>query len=77
MLSQFDKDGDGKLSNEEVPERMRPLMSGADEDGDGKIDRSELIGAMSRMPGRGRGPGGPDGAGGPGAGGAGGSGGAP
>ena len=42
FFKQFDKNGDGKLSQEEVPDRMKENFSKLDRNGDGQIDRSEL-----------------------------------
>jgi collagen type III alpha len=44
-----DKDGDGKLSKDEAPERLREHFNQIDADDDGQIDRSELKKAMSRF----------------------------
>ncbi|MDR3632459.1 MAG: EF-hand domain-containing protein [Isosphaeraceae bacterium] len=38
----FDKDGDGKLSQAELPERMKALVETADVNKDGFIDKEEL-----------------------------------
>ena len=38
----FDKDGDGKLSQSELPERMKALIATADLNMDGFIDKDEL-----------------------------------
>ena len=54
MMS-FDKNGDGQLSPDEVPEQARGALRGADANGDGKIDASELEQASRRMGGRARG----------------------
>ncbi len=64
----FDKDGDKKLSREELPERMQGLLDRLDANKDGFLDASELA-EMRRLrpPGGGR-PGGPGGGGAPGGG---------
>jgi collagen type III alpha len=51
----LDKDGNGKISREETPERMIPLFERADADGDGCLDEKELMELASRF----GGPGGP------------------
>jgi len=67
---QFDKDGDKKLSREELPEQMAERMMAADANGDGFIDPSELAEMRNRFrqgrqrDGEGGGPGGPGGEGG-------------
>jgi hypothetical protein len=68
-LMQFDKDGDKKLSREELPERMQPMFERMDPNQDGFIDATEIAemrrlkkGAGGRPGGRGaEGKGGPDG----------------
>jgi collagen type III alpha len=63
-LMENDKNGDGKLSKEELPERMQQNMERLDTNGDGFVDRGELeaMSARFRGPGGpGGGPGGPDG----------------
>ena len=66
-LMGFDENKDGKLSKEELPERMQPLMIRIDRDKDGFLSKEELEalggsggrrpgGASSRGP-LGRGPG--------------------
>ncbi len=47
-LMQFDKDGDGKLSRNELPERMRTAFDRLDSNGDGSIDKAEIGDAMRR-----------------------------
>ena len=64
-MMQLDKDGDGKISKSELPERMQRIMERADEDKDGFISRKEVE-AMAQRFGQGRGPGGSGGPGGPG-----------
>lgn len=51
MLEARDKDKDGKLSGDEIPEQMRPRLSMIDENGDGSIDKSELEKMAARMQG--------------------------
>jgi tRNA-Thr(GGU) m(6)t(6)A37 methyltransferase TsaA len=55
----FDANGDGKVSKEEMPERMRErLLQRADTNGDGAIDKEEInkfAEQMGRGPGRGQG----------------------
>jgi collagen type III alpha len=74
MFQRSDANGDGKLTKDEVPERMAPMLDGADTNEDGAIDRAELEAAMANMRNRGGGPGGRGGFGGPGFGGPGGGG---
>ncbi|MEM6468907.1 MAG: hypothetical protein AAF802_05010 [Planctomycetota bacterium] len=50
-----DKDGDGLLSGDEIPERMAAMMERADGNGDGKLSRQELETAMQARFGRGGG----------------------
>jgi hypothetical protein len=58
MFDRLDVDGDGKLTGDEIPERMRQGMTRLDANGDGSIERKELEEMMSRMGGPGRRPGG-------------------
>jgi collagen type III alpha len=53
-MKDLDKDGDGKISKEEAPERMRDNFDRIDSNGDGFIELSEL----RQMMGGGRGQGG-------------------
>jgi Ca2+-binding EF-hand superfamily protein len=78
-MSQLDKDGDGKLAKEELPEQAQALFDMMDTNADGFVDAQELAAVRRRMGGGGGeggpgGPGGSPGGGGPG-GGAGGGGG--
>jgi Ca2+-binding EF-hand superfamily protein len=53
-LMGFDENKDGKLSKEELPERMQPLMIRIDRDKDGFLSKEELDsmgGSGSRGPG--------------------------
>jgi Ca2+-binding EF-hand superfamily protein len=50
---QLDTDGDGKVSREEAPERMREFFDTIDSNGDGFIDRSEEAAMRERFRGRG------------------------
>lgn len=62
MFTRSDKNGDGKLSEDELSERMRPRFAEIDKNGDKFIDQAEFAAAP-----RGGGPGGgPPGGGGPG-----------
>lgn len=72
-LMQYDTNRDGRLTPDEVPEQVQPMLAGADQNGDGAIDRAELAAAMESMrnrfpggPAAGPWPGGPAGARGPG-----------
>ncbi len=49
MFEQRDANGDGKLSGDEIPERMRDRLSVIDTNGDGSLDKSEVEKAMARM----------------------------
>ena len=49
MFGQLDKDGDGKLRLEELPERLRTPLQAADSDGDGSITRAEWTAAAGRF----------------------------
>jgi multidrug resistance efflux pump len=50
-LTQFDADGDGKLTKEELPEQMRAFFDRMDTNGDGAIDAAERAAARARRPG--------------------------
>lgn len=63
LMSQ-DKNEDGKLSKDEVDERMLPLFDRLDANSDGSIDKSEIEAAAARMGGSRGGRGGPGGPGG-------------
>lgn len=56
MFEARDKDKDGKLSGDEIPEQMLPRLNMLDTNGDGSIDKSELEKMAARM--QGQGPGG-------------------
>jgi hypothetical protein len=61
-LMDNDKDGDGKISREEAPERMRDFFDRLDTNGDGFIDAAEIAAMRSRSGSRGGpGAGGPEG----------------
>lgn len=49
MFEKRDADKDGKLSGDEIPERMRQNLTRVDENSDGAIDKSELQKAMAKM----------------------------
>ncbi len=40
-IMQLDKNGDGKVSKDELPERMQHILNRADTDGDGAISKEE------------------------------------
>jgi collagen type III alpha len=43
LFDENDTDGDGKLSRDEIPERVERLFDRADKNEDGFVDRSELM----------------------------------
>ncbi len=47
-LMQYDKDGDGKVSKDEAPERLQGMFSRFDTNSDGFIDKSEIEALRSR-----------------------------
>ena len=49
QLMANDKNGDGKLTANEVPREMVPLLRGVDQNADGEITREELVVAMANM----------------------------
>jgi Ca2+-binding EF-hand superfamily protein len=61
-LMSYDKNGDGKVTKDELPERMHGLIEQGDRNGDGALDREEIRRLAERggpgQPGRGP-PGGP------------------
>ncbi|MEX2310802.1 MAG: EF-hand domain-containing protein [Pirellulales bacterium] len=66
MMKELDKNGDGKLTEDEVPPHMLPMLAGADRNQDRAIDRDELAAAMQQnqfRPGAGQFPRGPNGRG--------------
>ncbi|MDB4673635.1 hypothetical protein OAF27_02360 [Verrucomicrobiales bacterium] len=48
MLTRMDRNGDGKLSIEEAPERMRERFSSIDSDSDGFLSKSEIEARFNR-----------------------------
>lgn len=48
LLSENDKNKDGKLTADELPERMKRLAERADANNDGAVDKAELEKVMSR-----------------------------
>lgn len=65
MIAALDKDGDGKISKDEAPERMRDRFDTMDTNGDGFIDQDEQAAMARRFQGGGGRPGGEAPAGGP------------
>jgi Spy/CpxP family protein refolding chaperone len=61
-LMAFDKNGDGKITKDELPERMHALFEQGDTNRDGALDREEIKRLAERAP---PGPGGPGRSGGP------------
>jgi Ca2+-binding EF-hand superfamily protein len=51
-LMAFDKNGDGKLTKDEVPERMQGIFDRADANKDGVLTREELLQSASRQGGQ-------------------------
>lgn len=48
-MMQFDRNGDGQLSADEVPTQLRGMLRGSDQNGDGKLDAQELQTISQRM----------------------------
>jgi Ca2+-binding EF-hand superfamily protein len=66
MIGRYDRDGDGKLSPQEVPQQMMGMLRGGDMNQDGLIDAREMAAIAEQAGGRfrgGYGQGGPDGGG--------------
>jgi len=63
-MMQYDTDGDGKVSKDEAPERMRSFFDRMDPNSDGFIDSSEIEAMRNRSRGGGGGGGGDGGGGG-------------
>ena len=57
-IMQYDKDKDGKLSKDEIPERMAGMTENADSNKDGFLDKAELEERLKSFGGRGGRPGG-------------------
>jgi N-acetylneuraminic acid mutarotase len=63
-LMRMDKNGDGKLTKDEVGPRFQPILASADEDKDGFVTKEEIDAYVRRQGGSAEGPRGPDGPGG-------------
>ena len=50
-LMSYDKNGDGKVTKDELPERMHGLIEQGDRNGDGALDRDEIRRLAERGPG--------------------------
>jgi Ca2+-binding EF-hand superfamily protein len=48
-LKEADKNGDGKLSKEEMPERLAPMFGRLDKNNDGQVDKDELRAGLETM----------------------------
>ena len=46
QVMENDKNGDGKLTKDELPRHMAQMLGGADTNGDNAVDRAELVAAM-------------------------------
>lgn len=53
MFAERDADGDGKLTGDEISERLRESLEAIDTDGDGAISKDEFLARMSQVRGRG------------------------
>lgn len=49
MFERSDANKDGKLTGDEIPERMRDRLNMIDKDGDGAITKAEFVAMVSRM----------------------------
>ena len=66
-LLAMDANSDGKLSKEEIPERLQSMLARGDKNEDGSLDKEEIMAvSRERSGGQGGGPGGTGGPGGPG-----------
>jgi Ca2+-binding EF-hand superfamily protein len=54
-MMQYDRNGDGQLSTDEVPTHLRGLLRGADQNGNGTLDTQEMQAVQQRMNERARG----------------------
>lgn len=48
-LSQFDRNKDGQLSADEMPNQLRGMLHGSDQNGDGNLDMAELKAIQQRL----------------------------
>jgi Ca2+-binding EF-hand superfamily protein len=49
MFGRFDKDGNGSISKEEAPDRMKQGFDRLDSNADGRIDKKEFAAVVERM----------------------------
>lgn len=49
QMMRFDKNGDGKLSADEVPQQAQGMLRGADQNNDGVLDAGEVRATVERM----------------------------
>jgi hypothetical protein len=54
-MMQYDRNGDGRLSADEMPANMRGSLRGADQNGNGQLDPAEVLAFQQRMNERARG----------------------
>lgn len=52
IFSRFDADADGKLTEEESPDRLKPAFSRIDANGDGYVGKAELSAALKQFGGQ-------------------------
>jgi hypothetical protein len=48
-MLQYDKNGDGRLTADELPTKLRGMLRGADQNGNGQLDPAEVLSFQQRM----------------------------